>query len=131
MNSEKRVTIKDVARESGYSVATIHCALNGKPGVGDAARQQIGVDPVQFGCIMVHWFCYFKGTDRTSWKDLAAILRSNACCSGNRYLLTGIYHDNYKYDYASYGRLRETYKKGYFTKVEWPFFPLPFLYNNK
>ena len=41
MNSEKRVTIKDVARESGYSIATIHCALNGKPGVGDAARQQI------------------------------------------------------------------------------------------
>ena len=30
MNSEKRVTIKDVARESGYSIATIHCALNGK-----------------------------------------------------------------------------------------------------
>lgn len=53
MNSEKRVTIKDVARESGYSIATIYCALNGKPGVGDAARQQIGVDPVQFGCIMI------------------------------------------------------------------------------
>lgn len=41
MNKEKRVTIKDVARETGYSISTIHCALNGKAGVGEATRQQI------------------------------------------------------------------------------------------
>ena len=38
---EKRVTIKDIARETQYSIASIHCALNGKPGVSEEARQYI------------------------------------------------------------------------------------------
>ena len=38
---EKRVTIKDSARETQYSIASIHCALNGKPGVSEEARQYI------------------------------------------------------------------------------------------
>lgn len=38
---EKRVTIKDIAREAGVSIGTVHCALNDKPGVGDGTRQRV------------------------------------------------------------------------------------------
>lgn len=37
----KRVTIKDIAREAGVSLGTVHCALSGKPGVGEATRKRI------------------------------------------------------------------------------------------
>ena len=37
----KRFTIKDIARESGVSVATVHCALYNKPGVSDAVKERI------------------------------------------------------------------------------------------
>lgn len=36
-----KVTIKDVARETGYSKSTVSCALNGKNGVGGLARKEI------------------------------------------------------------------------------------------
>lgn len=35
------ITIKDIARESGYSIGTVSRALNGQPGVSVAARQAI------------------------------------------------------------------------------------------
>lgn len=38
---EKRVTIKDIAGKAGVSIGTVHCALNGKPGVGEETRQRI------------------------------------------------------------------------------------------
>ncbi|MDO4572321.1 MAG: LacI family DNA-binding transcriptional regulator [Clostridia bacterium] len=38
---EKRVTIKDIAGEAGVSLGSVHCALNGKPGVGEATRRRI------------------------------------------------------------------------------------------
>lgn len=37
----KRTTIKDVADKAGVSIGTVHCALNGKPGVGEATRKRI------------------------------------------------------------------------------------------
>ena len=37
----KRLTIKDIAKEAGVSVATVHCALYNKPGVSDAVREKI------------------------------------------------------------------------------------------
>ena len=37
----KRTTIKDIAGQAGVSLGTVHCALAGKPGVGDATRQRI------------------------------------------------------------------------------------------
>lgn len=38
---EKRITIKDIAEKAGVSVATVHCALTGKPGVGDETRARV------------------------------------------------------------------------------------------
>ena len=37
----KRFTIKDIAKEAGVSVATVHCALYNKPGVSDAVKEKI------------------------------------------------------------------------------------------
>lgn len=37
----RRVTIADIAREAGVSTSAVSYALNGRPGVGDARRQQI------------------------------------------------------------------------------------------
>ena len=37
----KRVTIKDIAEAAGVSIGTVHCALNGKPGVSEEKRQLI------------------------------------------------------------------------------------------
>ena len=34
----KRITIKDIAERAGVSIGSVHCALYGKPGVGDATR---------------------------------------------------------------------------------------------
>jgi len=41
MFDSKRVSIKDIANELNVSLATVHKALNGKPGVGDKRRKQI------------------------------------------------------------------------------------------
>lgn len=38
---EKRATIKDIAEQAGVSIGTVHCALNGKTGVGEQTRQRI------------------------------------------------------------------------------------------
>lgn len=38
---EKRATIKDIANKAGVSSGTVHRALNGKPGVGEAVRTRI------------------------------------------------------------------------------------------
>lgn len=38
---EKRVTIKDIARETGLSVGAVHCALTGKAGVSDVTRERV------------------------------------------------------------------------------------------
>ncbi len=38
---KKRITIKDIAEKAGVSVGTVHCALTGKPGVGDATRVRV------------------------------------------------------------------------------------------
>lgn len=38
---KNRVTIKDVASKSGYSLGTVHIALNGKPGISDETRHKI------------------------------------------------------------------------------------------
>ena len=38
---EKRPTIKDIAQQSGFSIGTVHCALNGKPGVSQENRHRI------------------------------------------------------------------------------------------
>ncbi len=38
---KKRITIKDIADKAGVSIGTVHCALNGKPGVGGETRQRI------------------------------------------------------------------------------------------
>ena len=35
------ITIKDIARESGYAVGTVSRVLNNSPGVSDAARARI------------------------------------------------------------------------------------------
>ncbi len=38
---KKRTTVKDIARIAGVSLGSVHCALSGKPGVGDATRERI------------------------------------------------------------------------------------------
>ncbi|NCC69154.1 MAG: LacI family transcriptional regulator, partial [Clostridia bacterium] len=38
---DKRTTITDIAKRAGVSIGTVHCALNGKPGVSDATRSRI------------------------------------------------------------------------------------------
>ena len=38
---KSRITIKDVANAAGVSIATVHCALSGKPGVGDETRMRV------------------------------------------------------------------------------------------
>jgi len=38
---EKRITIKDVAKKAGVSLGSVHCALNGKPGVSEETRIRI------------------------------------------------------------------------------------------
>lgn len=38
---KNRVTIKDVAAKSGYSLGTVHIALNGKPGISEETRNKI------------------------------------------------------------------------------------------
>ena len=41
-NSEKKlVTIKDIAEKSGYSIATVHRALNHKGGLSEDTRMKI------------------------------------------------------------------------------------------
>lgn len=40
-NMAKKITIKDIARESGYSIGTVSRALNQMPGVSDEARESI------------------------------------------------------------------------------------------
>ena len=40
----KRITIKDIAERAGVSIGSVHCALYGKPGVGDATRERIRAD---------------------------------------------------------------------------------------
>ncbi len=37
----KRITIKDIAQKAGVSIGTVHCALAGKPGVGEETRVRI------------------------------------------------------------------------------------------
>ena len=46
---EKRVTIKDIAEKAGVSIGTVHCALNGKPGVGDDTRARVVETARQMG----------------------------------------------------------------------------------
>ncbi len=41
MTLTKRVTIKDIAEKAGVSIGTVHCALAGKPGVGEETRLRI------------------------------------------------------------------------------------------
>ncbi len=36
-----RITIKDIAQLAGVSIGSVHCALNGKPGVSEATRKNI------------------------------------------------------------------------------------------
>jgi len=38
---KKRITIKDIALKAGVSLGSVHCALNGKPGVSDETRKRI------------------------------------------------------------------------------------------
>ena len=38
---DKRTTITDIAKRAGVSIGTVHCALNGKPGVGEETRRRI------------------------------------------------------------------------------------------
>lgn len=38
---DRRVTIKDIATMAGVSLSTVHCALNGKRGVGEETRERI------------------------------------------------------------------------------------------
>lgn len=38
---KKRITLKDVATAAGSNLATVHCALNHKPGVSKEARERI------------------------------------------------------------------------------------------
>ena len=38
---DKTVTIKEIAEKSGYSISTVHRALNDKQGLGEEARQKI------------------------------------------------------------------------------------------
>lgn len=38
---DRRVTIKDIANMAGVSLSTVHCALNGKRGVGEGTRERI------------------------------------------------------------------------------------------
>lgn len=37
----RRATIKDIARQAGVSLGSVHCALAGKPGVGEETRRRI------------------------------------------------------------------------------------------
>ncbi|MEG1523560.1 MAG: LacI family DNA-binding transcriptional regulator [Clostridia bacterium] len=39
--TEKRTTIKDIAEQANVSIGTVHCALNGKPGVSEQNRARI------------------------------------------------------------------------------------------
>lgn len=39
--AEKRVTLKDIARASGYSLVSVHRAVNHKDGISDQVRQKI------------------------------------------------------------------------------------------
>jgi len=38
---DKRTTITDIAKSAGVSIGTVHCALNGKPGVSEQTRRRI------------------------------------------------------------------------------------------
>jgi len=38
---DKRTTITDIAKRAGVSIGTVHCALNGKPGVSEQTRRRI------------------------------------------------------------------------------------------
>lgn len=38
---DKRTTITDIAKRAGVSIGTVHCALNGKPGVSERTRLRI------------------------------------------------------------------------------------------
>lgn len=38
---KERVTIKDIAKKAGVSIGAVHCALNGKRGVGEETRRRI------------------------------------------------------------------------------------------
>lgn len=38
---DKRTTITDIASRAGVSIGTVHCALNGKPGVSEETRRRI------------------------------------------------------------------------------------------
>ena len=46
---EKRVTIKDIAKAAGVSLGTVHCALNGKPGVGEPTRARVAAIANEMG----------------------------------------------------------------------------------
>ena len=41
MEKEAGITLKDIARKTGFSLVSVHRALNGKPGVGPEARRRI------------------------------------------------------------------------------------------
>ena len=41
MQNQKRVSVKDIAARLHVSLSTVHKALTGKPGIGEARRQEI------------------------------------------------------------------------------------------
>lgn len=41
MDVGKRITIKDIAKKASVSLGSVHCALNGKPGVSEDTRKRI------------------------------------------------------------------------------------------
>ena len=44
-NGENKVKLADIAKQTGYSLATVSKALNGKADISEAARQAIDKDP--------------------------------------------------------------------------------------
>ncbi len=46
---DKRTTITDIAKRAGVSIGTVHCALNGKPGVSEQTRRRITEISKQMG----------------------------------------------------------------------------------
>ena len=48
-NGENKVKLADIAKQTGYSLATVSKALNGKADISEAARQAIDLILTNYG----------------------------------------------------------------------------------
>lgn len=84
----KKVTIKDIALQSGYSPVTVHRALNHKPGISDEARDRI----IRIATEM-HYESNFVASALSRKKINLAVVMMDPAGSGQyyfQYMLRGI-----------------------------------------